>query len=161
MAPPALSRTESTLPPIKVWARARATKRLVTSSKAAFWECTMSRRAQIAFLRMVLLLALGCGSGTCEVTGTVTFDGQPVAHGDILLTDVEGRLGPDYGKIEDGRFVLQAKPGRKRVEIRASREVPDKKPRWARTLKITSLAATTRRLSLLPASHPDAKTIGI
>ncbi len=87
----------------------------------------MGRRAQTALLRMVLLLALGCGSGTCEVTGTVTFDGQPVPHGDIVLNDVEGRLGPDYGKIEDGRFALQAKPGRKKVEIRASREVPERK----------------------------------
>src|SRR5260370_17427681 len=102
MAPSMLSRTESTLPPIKVWARARAMKRPAISSETAFWECAMGRRAQTALLRMVLLLALGCGPGICEVTGTVTFDGQPVPHGDIVLNDVEGRLGPAYGKIEDG-----------------------------------------------------------
>src|SRR5437016_5081016 len=117
MPPSVLFRTESTWPPIKVWARVRATKRPATCSKSAFWECAVGRRAQTALLHMVLLLALGCGSGTCEVTGTVTFDGQPVPHGDIVLNDVEGRLGPDYGKIEDGKFALQAKPGGKRVEI--------------------------------------------
>ncbi len=87
----------------------------------------MGRRVGTVFWCIVLVLPLGCGSGTCQVTGTVTFDGQPVPEGDIILNDVEGRLGPDYGKIADGRFAFQAKPGRKRVEIRASREVPEKR----------------------------------
>jgi hypothetical protein len=74
-----------------------------------------------------VLFSLGCGSGNSRVTGTVTFDGKPVSEGVILLNDIKGRLGPDSGSIEGGRFDFEAKPGRKRVEIRASREVPQKR----------------------------------
>lgn len=87
----------------------------------------MSPRAGTILLQLVLVFALGCGSGNCRVTGTVTFDGQPVSEGDMLLSDVDGRSGPDYGRIEDGKFDFEANPGRKRVEIRASREVPQKR----------------------------------
>jgi hypothetical protein len=72
-------------------------------------------------------LALGCGSETCKVTGTVTLDGQPVPDGDILFHDFQGAHGPEHAKIKDGRFELRARPGDKRVEIRASREVPEKR----------------------------------
>lgn len=60
------------------------------------------------------------------VSGTVTFDGQPVPSGDIIFYSTEKELGPDAGMIVDGKFTLQAKAGKKKVQIRASREVPGK-----------------------------------
>jgi hypothetical protein len=78
-------------------------------------------------LGLLVVFALGCGSATRRVTGTVTLDGRPVPSGGITFQDVEGRLAPDHGEIKGGRFELRAKPGKKRVEVRASREVPAKK----------------------------------
>jgi hypothetical protein len=78
-------------------------------------------------LSLLVVLALGCGSGACRVTGTVTLDGRPVPQGGITFHDVEGRLAPDHGEIKEGRFELRAKPGKKRVEVRGSREVPAKR----------------------------------
>jgi hypothetical protein len=75
----------------------------------------------------VALAALGCGSETCKVTGTVTFDGQLLPAGDIIFNDVQGVHGPEYAKINNGQFGLKVRPGDKRVEIRASREVPEKR----------------------------------
>jgi hypothetical protein len=74
-----------------------------------------------------LAAILGCGSGgAVPVSGTVTFNGSPVEDGEILLLDPELKNGPDAGKIIKGKFSFKARAGKKRVEIRASREVPSK-----------------------------------
>ncbi|HBJ34080.1 MAG TPA: hypothetical protein DDZ51_04815 [Planctomycetaceae bacterium] len=68
---------------------------------------------------------LGCGNGDSSgepVSGTVTFDGQPVESGDILLFPAGGGGTPEGGKITDGKFQFQASDGPKRVEIVATRE---------------------------------------
>ncbi len=82
------------------------------------------RRVALAGL---LAAALGCGpGGAVPVSGTVTFHGTPVEDGEVLLLDPEQKTAPDAGKITAGRFNFLAKAGKKRVEIRASREVPSK-----------------------------------
>jgi len=71
------------------------------------------------------LLSLGCGNSgptTYPVTGTVTFDGVPLAEADIMLLDADGKLAPDGGKVKDGQFQLKTTSGKKRVEIRATRK---------------------------------------
>ena len=60
------------------------------------------------------------------VTGSVEFDGKPVEDGDILFYPEEKELAPDAGKIVNGQYKLQAKEGRKTVQIRATRVVPGK-----------------------------------
>jgi len=74
-------------------------------------------------------LIIGCGSGntgpqTYEVTGTVTFDGQPVKSGDIQFEPETPGESPDGGPIIDGKFSIRAKPGKNLVSIRATRDVP-------------------------------------
>jgi hypothetical protein len=72
-----------------------------------------------------LVMLAGCGpSGpkTFEVSGTVTWEGNPVPEGDIVFLPVDGKVSPDAGKIHDGRFQFRAKAGKKRVEIHASRD---------------------------------------
>lgn len=67
---------------------------------------------------------LGCGGrNTLDVSGTATFDGVPVERGEISFIPIEGGA-PDGGVIDQGKFKFSAKPGDKRVEIRASRPVP-------------------------------------
>ncbi len=79
------------------------------------------------FFPVVLILALvsGCGSadGLHAVTGTVTFDGQPVESGEIIFRAEGGEEASAAGKIVDGRYSLRAAPGPKRVEITAMRQV--------------------------------------
>jgi hypothetical protein len=68
----------------------------------------------------------GCGpSGpeTYEVSGEVTFDGQPVAEGRIVFRDAGGSAASWAGEIEDGRYAFPATVGKKRVEITATRQV--------------------------------------
>jgi hypothetical protein len=68
---------------------------------------------------------LGCGAGSHKITGTVTYDGELVATGEISLVPIGLDGPPDAGKIEGGRYTVVTSPGEKRVEIRASRPLPE------------------------------------
>jgi hypothetical protein len=82
-------------------------------------------------LAAALLLAMGCGdNGPAKywVKGSVRFDGQPVESGEIIFAPVEKGAAPDAGRIDHGTYEVLVTPGRKRVEIRASRPVVGGKP---------------------------------
>jgi hypothetical protein len=68
---------------------------------------------------------VGCGGKeTVGVTGTVTFDGVPVEKGEVSFIPADGQGAPAGAVIENGAFAFEAKPGSKRVEVRASRALP-------------------------------------
>jgi hypothetical protein len=87
---------------------------------------------RFALLLAVIAVSIGCGDKgptTYPVSGTATWEGQPIPTGHVSFypTDASG-VAPDAGKIVDGKFSFQAKPGPKKVEIRADRAVgPDDK----------------------------------
>lgn len=81
-----------------------------------------------------LSIALLCGCGAkgpvdYPVSGKVTWEGKPIPTGHIsfMPTDASG-VAPDSGTISNGTFDFRAKPGPKRIEIRADRDLgpPDK-----------------------------------
>ncbi len=78
------------------------------------------------------LFLVGCGGtdgpAVSEITGKVTFDGQPIATGEILFMPADGKGRSDAGKIVDGSFKCQATPGMKTVRISATKELPEKAP---------------------------------
>ncbi len=86
-----------------------------------------SRSRLFPLVTITVLTLAGCGSGGPQeyrVTGTVTFDGQPVEKGEIRFVPT-GTQGPAYGgAIENGKFECKATEGQKRVEITATREAP-------------------------------------
>jgi hypothetical protein len=76
--------------------------------------------------------AAGCGGGASDaperypVSGTVTFDGQPVPEGEIVFIPTSETGRPDAAKIENGAFSLQATAGPKKVQITAYRDAAGK-----------------------------------
>lgn len=92
-------------------------------------------------LRTVSLVLVGCvtclmgcansGPETYSVTGTVTFNGQPIPTGDITFESDSGDASADAGRIVDGKYECKARPGRKKVKITASREKPGKTTKGA------------------------------
>jgi hypothetical protein len=78
-------------------------------------------------LVVLSLLAFGgCGpSGptTYPVSGTVTFNGEPIPTGYITFTPDDPTLAPESGPITDGKFSFRAREGGKTVKIEADRYV--------------------------------------
>tara|TARA_R110002095_G_scaffold95794_2_gene83695 strand:+ start:542 stop:1000 length:459 start_codon:yes stop_codon:yes gene_type:complete len=81
-------------------------------------------------LFMILLLpvvAAGCGSGKTgpkkyDVSGDVTFEGKPLAKGQIIFTGTNEEKRIDVIDIFDGHFKGELRPGPMKVEIRAFQE---------------------------------------
>jgi hypothetical protein len=78
------------------------------------------------FLLAVTLPASGCnrsGPATYAVSGTVNWNGAPLGDGSIVFMAADGKTVAAAGTIRDGRFAFRAQAGKKKVEIRAVREV--------------------------------------
>jgi hypothetical protein len=76
-------------------------------------------------LCLAVCLLAGCGAAgppTCDVTGTVTWNGAPLAEGDILFEPADGKGVPGAGKITAGRFRLRTTPGKKKIQVHATRD---------------------------------------
>jgi hypothetical protein len=76
----------------------------------------------LAALVVVSWAFAGCkpsGPKLYPVSGTVTYNGQPIPEGTIILL-TPGEV-DESTNIANGRFSLQARPGHKRVKILASK----------------------------------------
>ena len=75
-------------------------------------------------LALALAAALiGCGPAApkqSKVSGTVKFDGAPLAKGEIIFASATGGA-PSMAAVNDGKFELEATVGKNRVEVRAMR----------------------------------------
>ena len=69
-------------------------------------------------------LALGCGETGTSMSGTVTYDGQPVTNGAITLVPQDG--GPTVGApINNGTYrITNVAPGKHVVQIVGFEKVP-------------------------------------
>lgn len=67
-----------------------------------------------------IVAAAGCGPTTATVSGTVTFNGEPVAKGAISLFPSDGKGSATGGLITDGRYsIAGVAPGEKIVQLSA------------------------------------------
>ena len=72
---------------------------------------------------------VGCSRPeTVEVSGTVTWEGAPIANGDIVFASIDPHMPAAAGKISDGAYTFRCKPGKKRVEISSFRLSGKKTP---------------------------------
>jgi hypothetical protein len=68
-------------------------------------------------LALLLLPATGCGKKGTTVTGSVTYDNEPVQSGYISFTTADGK-GDAGGRIQQGRYKVEnVPPGKKIVRI--------------------------------------------
>jgi hypothetical protein len=92
----------------------------------------MSRSTAVAAVALLSLAVLfGCGGDVGpekhDVSGTVSYDGQAVAEGQITFIPEDTSVGGEGGEIKDGRYAAKARAGKNKVEIWATRVVPGKK----------------------------------
>lgn len=90
-------------------------------------------------LLLAIVLLAGCRpdtGGRAALSGTVTFDGQPVDGGAIALLPTDGGDTKAGARIDDGKYIIPAergpRPGNYRVEIRwqkkTGRKIPSDDP---------------------------------
>lgn len=80
----------------------------------------------ILFLAGLLLPHSGCGDGKppkYSLSGTVTFNGQPIPDGSIMFQATDKRTAPDTALIVDGKYTLKLPAGEKLVMVEASKFV--------------------------------------
>lgn len=77
-------------------------------------------KLQSTLLLVLLLTLTGCGPSTHLVSGTVTFDGQPIPEGHIAFVPEES--GPSAGgPITNGNYSVTVPDGKMKVQITASK----------------------------------------
>ena len=77
----------------------------------------MTRLTATPVLAALVFAAAGCGGGTADVSGKVTYQGKPVVFGTVVLIGPDGV--PKSGPIQpDGSFrVTGVKPGAAKVAV--------------------------------------------
>jgi hypothetical protein len=84
-----------------------------------------------SLVTLTILVNAGCGRGPTQVpvSGTVTFDGEPVQDGEIAF-EPRGTGKMQFGVVTDGKYAIPAKfglvPGDYVVRITASRSTGQK-----------------------------------
>jgi hypothetical protein len=80
------------------------------------------RLALCALAAMLLLTLNGCSQPT--ISGTVTFDGQPVTDGQMAFVPESNSGQGSSAHIVNGAYTLKAAAGNYKVEINASKLMP-------------------------------------
>jgi hypothetical protein len=102
---------------------------------------------------VAVVLANGCqrANDFVEVTGTITWNGEPIPTGMIVLQPTEPRQPPAGGKIDEGKFVLHSKPGKMRVQVEAVRSTKQRDPQTGTFLGEMYIPARYNRETVLEA----------
>ena len=83
----------------------------------------LSKMSLLGSLALTCSTLLGCGSRGSTVAGKVTLDGEPVANGTIAFVPADGATASAEVKIKDGFYSVQVPPGRKQVQIFATKVI--------------------------------------
>jgi hypothetical protein len=75
------------------------------------------RLAVCGFAMMACLAGCGRSGGLSEISGTVSYDGQPVKKGTITFLPADGNGPTAAAKIADGRYSAKVVAGKKLVKI--------------------------------------------
>ncbi len=99
---------------------------------------------------IILATTFGCGPTgpkTYPVSGTVTWNGEPLPEGDIVLVPTSPGDIEAHSKITAGKFAFTAQAGNKKVKIMASRPEGPVDPQMG----------GQPRVSYLPAKYSSAE----
>jgi hypothetical protein len=88
-------------------------------------------RFTLLCLLVASFVAVGCGDGKppkYKLSGTVSYEGQPIPEGTIMFLASDLRGQPETAPIKDGKYALEVTAGQKKVVVEASKFVgpPDK-----------------------------------
>lgn len=116
-------------------------------------ERTLVRRTRWLVIACILLL-VGCSRGPqpVVVSGNVTYRGEPVREGEIVLADEKSEAPAAVGKIDNGRYRVETLPGEKRIRVTASKET-------GKVIEGAMGVKVPERVDLIPAQYNTASTL--
>ncbi|QDS90599.1 hypothetical protein EC9_48130 [Rosistilla ulvae] len=88
-----------------------------------------NKRIALLSVALLTLASIGCGSSgpaMSQVSGKVSYGGEPVTAGHVVFRAKDGKTVSSAGPIVDGVFEFESLPGEKTVMITATRPVPGK-----------------------------------
>jgi hypothetical protein len=89
---------------------------------------TLRRVGCLTSALLVLLTALGCGPGSATVSGRVTYQGEPLTAGDLIIYGANGQI--QSGQISaDGTYAIYKAPvGDVKMAVLTPKELPPQRP---------------------------------
>jgi hypothetical protein len=89
-------------------------------------QLSLSRLVRSALVLPALLLFTGSGCGDGKppkypLSGTITFDGKPIAEGSIMFIPSDRHSSTETAAIVDGKYAIELPVGQKLVMVEASR----------------------------------------
>ena len=124
-----------------------------------------NRQSSIALVRTcaiaLALIALGLSgcsdNGLIKISGTVTFDGEPIPEGSISFMPVDGKGVTAGGEIKNGKYTAEVSPGEMAVQIYASKEMKKENP----TQEEIERGITSDPVQYIPEEYNKASTLRI
>ena len=109
---------------------------------------------RISLFALASVLIAGCSEpASGEVSGTVTFDGQPIEQGSISFTPVDGNGPTAGGAIIGGKYTAPKVPvGASKVTISGAKETEKK-----RMYDDPKAPLVQTSVEMLPAKYSDVK----
>lgn len=103
---------------------------------------------------VALCCLAGCSSSPREVlvSGTVTYQNQPIESGEIIFADAAGSAPSAYARVTGGKYEIRTLPGAKQVRITATKET-------GKILEGAMGAKVPERIDLLPAQYNSSTTL--
>ncbi len=111
-------------------------------------------RQNIGTLIFTILCLAGCNNqpGICVVAGSVTYQGKPIAKGEIVFADAKNIAPAAFGKIEDGKYQVSTLAGEKKIRITAMQET-------GKTIDGAMGVKYPERVDLIPPKYNSATTL--
>jgi hypothetical protein len=78
---------------------------------------TKLHRAACGIILLACIAGCGRSGGLAQISGAVSYDGQPVKKGTITFAPADGNGPTAAAAIADGRYTLKVSPGQKLVRI--------------------------------------------
>lgn len=116
---------------------------------------------------IIVATLLVAGMGGCgprppvivPVSGTVSYDGTPIADGSITFAARDGSTAPNVLKITKGRYEGLVAVGEKRIEVRAVREAKRGELLFTGPVSGPGVENGPALVNFIPAAYNDASTL--
>ena len=116
---------------------------------------------------IIVATLLAAGLGGCgprlpvmvPVSGTVSYDGTPIADGSITFAAGDGSTAPNVLKITKGRYEGMVAVGDKRIEVRAVREAKRSELLFTGPVAGPGVEDGPVLVNFIPAAYNDASTL--